>query len=92
MDFERRQIHLPKTKNGRPRTIPLNAVALAALRQLHGTGRVRGHDPVFPSVRSGDTLQGSRGWFPSVLEDAEIEGILGIATGILLPVDWLWPE
>ncbi|MGC1294584.1 MAG: site-specific integrase [Alloacidobacterium sp.] len=74
VDFERRQIHLYKTKNGRPRTIPLNAVALAALRQLYGAGKVRGNDPVFPSVRSGDTLQGSRGWFPTALAEAEIEG------------------
>jgi integrase len=74
VDFDRRQIHLPKTKNGRPRTIPLNAVALAALRQLHGAGKIRGNDPVFPSVRSGDTLQGSRGWFPTALAEAEIEG------------------
>jgi site-specific recombinase XerD len=30
----------------------------------------------FPSVRNGDTLQGSRVWFPSALEDAEIEGYI----------------
>jgi integrase len=74
VDLELRQIHLPKTKNGRPRTIPLNAVAVAALSQLHGVGKIRGNDPVFPSIRSGDTLQGSRGWFPAALEETEIKG------------------
>ena len=29
--------------------------------------------PVFPSARSGESLQGSRGWFPNVLEEAKIE-------------------
>jgi site-specific recombinase XerD len=29
--------------------------------------------PVFPSVRSGESLQGSRGWFPSALEEAKID-------------------
>jgi site-specific recombinase XerD len=64
---------LPKTKNGDLRTIPLNAVALGALRELRGPGNPKGSDPVFPSVRSGDSLQGARGWFPAALEAAEIE-------------------
>ena len=34
VDFERRQIHLPKTKNDDPRTIPLNSIALTALKNL----------------------------------------------------------
>jgi site-specific recombinase XerD len=29
--------------------------------------------PVFPSARSGESLQGSRGWFPSALEEAKID-------------------
>ena len=33
IDFERRQIHLLKTKNGDPRTVPLNSVAVAALNE-----------------------------------------------------------
>ena len=38
IDFERWQIHLPKTKNGDPRTIPLNSIAVAALKELRGRG------------------------------------------------------
>ncbi|MGA9240784.1 MAG: site-specific integrase, partial [Silvibacterium sp.] len=89
VDFERRQIHLPKTKNGDPRTIPLNAVALDSLLDLRdenlrgenlnggdrkGAGKRKGTDPVFPSLRSGDALQGSRGWFPTALAAAQIDG------------------
>lgn len=73
VDFERRQIHLPKTKNGDPRTIPLNTAALDALTALRGAGKPKGTDPVFPSVRTGESLQGSRGWFPTALDEAGIE-------------------
>lgn len=42
IDFERRQIALYRTKNGRPRYIPLNAPALAALLTLRrGPGVLR---------------------------------------------------
>jgi integrase len=72
VDFERRQLHLIRTKNGDSRTIPLNAIALAALQDLRG-GKCRpATDPVFPSVRTGDSLQGSRGWFSTALEESKI--------------------
>ena len=74
VDFERRQIHLPKTKNGDPRTIPLNSIALTALKDLDGRGKKMRPTPVFPSIRTGESLQGSRGWFPRALEEAKIEG------------------
>jgi integrase len=74
IDFGRRQIHLPKTKNGDPRTIPLNSIAVAALKELHSRGKTMKATPVFPSVRTAESLQGSRGWFPSALEEAKIEG------------------
>jgi integrase len=73
VDSERRQIHLPKTKNGDPRTIPLNSVALEALEQLRGESKKPGTTPVFPSLRGSETLQGSRGWFPTALEEAKIK-------------------
>lgn len=74
VSFERRQVHLPKTKNGHPRTIPLNTVALKALQRMRGQVTPLGTTPVFPSAWSGDALQGSRGWFPTALEEAKIEG------------------
>lgn len=61
VSFECRQIHLPKTKNGHPRTIPLNKVALAALELMRGEGTPLGTAPVFLSTWSGEALQGSRG-------------------------------
>jgi integrase len=73
VDWERQQIHLSKTKNGDPRTLPVNVVALCALRELRGRTRPRGAEPVFPSVRTGKALRGPRGWFPAVLEEAKIE-------------------
>jgi integrase len=84
VDFERRQIHLPKTKNGDSRTIPLNVVAMGALHALKdendlkgkkqkGAGKAKGTDPVFPSLHSDDSLQGSRGWFPTALAEAKID-------------------
>lgn len=73
IDFERRQIHLPKTKNGDQRTIPLNSVALAALNELHGKNKILRPVPVFPSAGSGESLQGSRGPFPNALEETKIE-------------------
>jgi integrase len=72
VDFERRQLHLMKTKNGDPRVIPLNAVALAALGELQGEDTRPGTSPVFPSVRTGVALQGSRGWFSTALDEAKV--------------------
>jgi integrase len=72
VDFERRQIHLPKTKNGDPRTVPLNAVSFEALKKLRGRRARASTDPVFPSRVSGESLQGSRGWFPVALKEAKV--------------------
>jgi hypothetical protein len=65
-------LHLIRTKNGDPRVIPLNSVALAALDQLKGTEDRPATEPVFPSVRTGDSLQGSRGWFSTALDEAKV--------------------
>ena len=74
VDFERRQLHLDRTKNGDPRTIPLNAVAMAALTEMRGEKNRPASAPVFPSPRTGGSLQGSRGWFSSALEEAKVTG------------------
>src|SRR5580692_9711243 len=54
------------------RVIPLNAVALAALDQLKATKDRPSTEPVFPSGRTGDSLQGSRGWFWTALDAAKV--------------------
>jgi integrase len=70
VDLERKIITLPKTKNGTTRHIPLNGAVLAALETLKkgtdGTGYV------FPSGRTGDGLQGARGWFKSAVAEAGV--------------------
>ena len=71
--IERRQLHLIRTKNGDSRTISLNTVALGALQELLGGQTQPGTDPAFPSVRTGDALQGARGWFSTALEEAKIQ-------------------
>jgi hypothetical protein len=43
-------------------------------RKVHGRGERMKAVPVFASIRTGESVQGSRGWFPSVLEEAKIVG------------------
>jgi integrase len=74
VDFERRQLHLLRTKNGDPRILPLNAVAVEALERLRGRGKPQGTEPAFPSARTGDASLGSRGWFSTALEEAKVAG------------------
>jgi integrase len=69
VDFERRQLRLYQTKNGNPRTIPLNVIALAALRELQA-GQAGRAGLSFGA--HGDSLQGSRGWFSTALDDAKV--------------------
>jgi integrase len=58
MDFAGRQLHLLRTKNGDPRTIPLYAVALGALKELRGPQQLPGTVPVFFAARPGEFLAG----------------------------------
>lgn len=69
IDREHRQLHLSKTKNGHARVLRLNSIAVAALEALHPEG-AKQNDFVFPSARTGESLQGSRGWFPAAVEKA----------------------
>lgn len=71
VNLESRQLHLPKTKTHKPRIIPLNETAMEAFSSLKNAA-TRKSDLVFPSVRTGLSLQGSRGWFGSALEEAGI--------------------
>ena len=64
IDFERRQMYLPKTKNGDPRDVPLNQTALAALRELRSAAHGA---KVFPDAES------PRGWFLGAVERAGLE-------------------
>jgi integrase len=75
VDFERKTLTLPKTKNGTMHHIRLNAVAIAALNALKTAGKGTDDGLVFPSHRKpGMRLQGPRGWFNEALKDAKITG------------------
>ena len=64
IDFARRQIYLPRTKNGDPRDIPLNGTAILALERLQeeSDGSL-----VFPKAES------PRGWFLAAVERAGLK-------------------
>jgi integrase len=64
VDFGRRQLYLPRTKNGDPRDVPLNGTALAALEQLRAGSK---GDRVFPHAES------PRGRFLSAVERAGVQ-------------------
>lgn len=75
IDFKRRVLTLPKTKNGTVRHIPLNAVAIAALNQLKiqaKDGGTSGGSFVFLNS-DGGKLRGPRDWFEPAVEAAKLE-------------------
>ena len=64
IDFGRRQMYLPKTKNGDPRDVPLNGTAVSALEQLREKSN---GNLVFPNAES------PRGWFLAAVERAALK-------------------
>jgi site-specific recombinase XerD len=69
IDWDRHFLTLPRTKNGKPRHIPLNAIALAALQAL------KKHHPDSPWIfvnEEGDKLRGHRDWFEPALKDSGV--------------------
>ena len=71
VDLERRMIHLPTTKSGKPHHVTLNAVALAAFETLKKTAS---GPYVFPT-RDGVNVKTTRAWFDPAVERAEIKGV-----------------
>lgn len=71
IDFLRRDLFVPKSKNGASRHIALNAEALAAFQGLFA--RRRGEDPIFVSERGGERLHGARHWFEDALRIAKVK-------------------
>jgi site-specific recombinase XerD len=70
----RKVIELKDTKNSDPRTMHLNAVAVAAVESLKLPGQKK-TDPIFPREGSKDRFD-TRSWFVPCLAEAEIEGYL----------------
>jgi integrase len=77
VDFKRKILTLPKTKNGTVRHIPLNSVALSALTQIRAgvssSASFSDEDLVFPSARQGSGLKSARGWFVSAIAEAKVK-------------------
>jgi integrase len=71
VDLKRKQLSLYKTKNSKPKHLPLNSVALAALQELHDHKKP-GEPRVFMS-KYGQPLGNPRKWFIPALEEAGIE-------------------
>lgn len=76
VDFERRQIALPKTKNGTVRYIPINNHAIAALLALRdrgdGTGPVMLSGRCGHGLRQGEAQRPPREWFENACKLAGI--------------------
>lgn len=70
IDFDRRILTVSKSKHGFKRHIPLNDIALEALKQVLRHGQ--GDDPLFLN-RYGETLSNPREWFERALKLAKIK-------------------
>jgi integrase len=69
VDFSRKIIRLEKTKNGSARNVPLNSVALGAMKQQQAAMPHAAKDVVFP--RPGPSSD-CRWWFEPALKEAKI--------------------
>lgn len=68
VDFERRQLILPKTKNGTARVVILTAAARSALEQLWKRRNLE--SPKVCLTRYGEPMISPRAWFELVMEEA----------------------
>jgi site-specific recombinase XerD len=69
VDFERRQLTVPRSKNGARRHVPLNDAALAALRTAE---TLRNGSPHVFLNSSGVRLHSPRFWFDAAVKDAKV--------------------
>jgi len=71
VDFKGRMLNIPLTKNEEPIHVPLNDVAIAALKLVHGRGGCSGR--VFQSAKTGEPLENGRHWFDDAVIEAGIK-------------------
>jgi site-specific recombinase XerD len=73
VDLVRCILTLPRTKNGKPRHIPLNAVALGALRTLEQQHKKTNPDSPWVFLNEdGEKLRGHREWFEPALKESGV--------------------
>jgi Phage integrase family len=75
VDLTRNFVSLPKTKTGKPRHIPLNAVAVAAFKVLQQRS-INRQGSVFVNIQ-GQPLRGYKHWFDRVVEEADVRDFTG---------------
>jgi integrase len=71
VDFMGRMLNIPRTKNEEPIHVPLNDVAVDALKVV--LGRSEGIARVFQSAEIGELLENGRRWFDKAVNEAEIK-------------------
>ena len=71
VDWKGRMLNIPRTKNEEPLHVPLNDVAIAALKVVHWCGGRRGR--VFQSAKTGEPLENGRHWFDDAVIEAGIK-------------------
>ena len=73
IDWHRCILTLPRTKNGKPRHISLNAVAIEALRTLKDRHEKQNPDSPWAHLNEeGERLRGHRDWFEPALKDSGV--------------------
>jgi site-specific recombinase XerD len=70
VNLEQQVLTIPRSKHGEVRHIPLNAVAVGALKSL--LPNMEKNNFVFVSSRGRGALQGSRHWFEKALKEAGV--------------------
>ncbi len=71
VDWDRRMLDIPRTKNEEAIHVPLNDAAIGALKVVHARGG--GNGRVFQSEKTGEPLENGRHWFDDAVVEAKIK-------------------
>jgi integrase len=71
VDFNRKQVTIPRSKNGKRRHIPLNSIAFAAFKALQQRS-LNGAGQVFVNIH-GEPIHRYKHWFDPAVREADIQ-------------------
>lgn len=71
VDWNSRELHIPRTKNEEPLHVPLKDAAISALKIVFKSGDGKGR--VFTSAKTGEPLENGRHWFDDVVVQAKLK-------------------